>query len=59
MNCNFFWQPACYQIPNDIPTNYLLDQSCLNFANNTILEPSYEELKKKCLELELENNRLK
>lgn len=58
MNCNFYWQPACFQLVPEIPTNIYLDQNSLNIQSQSLSEPSYDELKTKCLELELENFRL-
>ena len=42
MNCNYYWQPSCFQIMSDVPTNIYLDQTGLNLQNPTVSEPSYE-----------------
>lgn len=36
MNCNFYWQPACFQLMPDIATNIYLDQNSLNFQSQQL-----------------------
>lgn len=59
MDCNFCWQPVCFQMVSDFSTNTYLDQFSFKSQNHLSSESSYEDLKKKCDELELENSRLK
>lgn len=59
MNNNFYWLSPCYQFFPENPNNFYLDSLYVNPNPQQTQEPSYDELLKKCQQLETENSQLK
>ena len=59
MNGSYFWQPACFQINHDFRTSQFVDQLCFSNQLQPNINPTYDELRKKVEQLELENISLK